>query len=227
MTIYYQDDYVTLYHGDCLELADKWTTADVLVTDPPYGIGWGRGYMKNAKNPTPNKGILGDRNTSARDSALTIWGTEKPGLVFGSIDAPFPENWKRMLVFAKPLHSGLVGVRIPWFRNWEPIFTIGKWPYQSPTRSAVIHTRWKAAAGFSGYATVSGHPHAKPLDVMEELISATPPDVVADPFAGSGSTLVAARNLGRKAIGVELEEKYCEIIANRLSQGAFNFEAIT
>ncbi len=131
-----------------------------------------------------------------------------------------------MLVFGKPPHAGLIGSRAPWFRNWEPIFVLGKWPDQTPTRSAVIQTGRKAASGYSGYATIAGHPHAKPSDVMEELIEACPPGVIADPFAGSGTTLRAAKDLGRRAIGVELDEAYCETAARRLSQCVLDLEGI-
>ena len=225
MSIYYQDDHVTLYHGDCLEIAD-WLEADVLVTDPPYGIGWKRGASKGAKNSWVNEGIQNDSNTSARDEALTAWGPARPALVFGAVRAEYPQGWREMLVFRKPSQtaSGMFGAFLPWRRDWEPIFVLGKnWPKAPSMRTAIIETNWASAGGYSGYATQAGHSHAKPLDVMEKLIDACPPGVIADPFAGSGSTLVAARNLGRRAIGVELEEKYCEIIANRLSQQAFDF----
>ena len=221
-TPYYADESVTLYHGDCLEVTE-WLAADVLVTDPPYGIGWQPSRNFGTGRSFAPEGIVGDATTEARDSALEAWGATRPALVFGNRRFPMLDA-KAWLIFEKPTTaSGLMGNRSPWLRNWEPIFVCGDWPRQVPWRSAVVTTRWKAAAGYSGYVTTAGHSHAKPLDVMEALIDACPPGTVADPFAGSGSTLVAAKRLGRKAIGCEIEERYCEMAAKRLRQGVLDF----
>jgi len=220
---YYADESVTLWHGDCLEHPEWWTGADVLVTDPPYGIGWSKGKWNKSYNREGHAGIANDADTLTRDAALALWG-DRPALVFGSLAATYPLGWKRMLVFEKPtVACGLFGQRVPWLNNWEPVFVLGEWPDQTPSLNAVVATRQKAASGYSGYVTKAGHPHAKPLDVMETLMEACPPGVIADPFAGSGSTLVAAKALGRKAIGVEIDERYCEIAARRLSQGVLDF----
>lgn len=219
MTPYYADDLVTLWLGDCREMT-AWLEADVLCTDPPYGIGWSRGERAATHNPAGHDGIKGDSDTGLRDAALAVWGAGRPALVFGSLRAPYPDGWKRMLVFHKPtVGAGLYGNRMPWFTNWEPIFALGPWPDQVPTCDAVITTRALSGSGYSGYATRYQHPHAKPVDVMETLLAACPDGVIADPFAGSGSTLVAARNLGRRAVGVEIDERYAEKAARRLSQG--------
>jgi len=218
VTPYYADDLVTLFLGDCREVTE-WLAADVLVTDPPYGIGWSKGDWAAAKGRQKHDGIANDGDTSVRDGALTAWGAERPALVFGSLRAAYPAGWKRMLVFHKPiLNTGLFGNRLPWLANWEPVFVLGEWPDQTPALDAVVSTGAPTAGGYSGYATRYQHPHAKPVDVMETLIAACPLGMIADPFAGSGSTLVAARNLGRRAIGVEIGEEYVEKAARRLSQ---------
>lgn len=223
MKPYYEDEWVTLYHGDCLQITD-WLAADVLVTDPPYGISWARhGGGSTAGFRDKSAGIHGDSDTVVRDSAMALWGAG-PALVFGSPKAADPAGVRWRLIFEKPtVGCGLLGVRGPWLANWELIFACGEWPDQTPTRSAVYRTRALAAAGYSGYATRAGHPHAKPLDVLEDLLTTCPPGIIADPFAGSGSTLVAAKALGRHAIGVELEERYCEIAARRLAQDVLDF----
>lgn len=222
---YYKDDLVTLYHGDCREVTE-WLAADVLVTDPPYGIAWDRPTTRGAKNSWYNEGIKGDADTSARDLTLDAWGSERPAIVFGSVRAAYPDGWRMMLVFQKPsmTASGMFGAFLPWRKDWEPIFVLGKrWPKQPSMRSSIVATSQLSAGGYNGYATQTGHPHTKPLDVMMQLIDACPPGAVSDPFAGSGSTLLAARNLGRRAIGIELDERYCEVAARRLSQQVFDF----
>ena len=220
-TPYYSDDYVTLYHGDCREI-DAWLSADVLVTDPPYGIDWNQpAYLAagrtRGQRTKRHDGILNDGDAAARDTALLMWG-DRPGLVFGSSERPTPVGTRRTLVWRKPADSGLFGSTI-WRKDWDPIFMVGKWPQVPASTSSIIPTD---CGSHREYAQ-GVHPHAKPVDTLQRLIDKCPSGVIADPFAGSGSTLVAAKRLGRKAIGVELDEQYCEIAAKRLAQGVLDF----
>ena len=201
MSIYYQDELVTLYHGDCREQT-AWLDADVLVTDPPY----------------PNaSGHFDDAVAVARE-VLPRWTGE--AVVFWT-EVEFP-----------PLALPRVAVHI-WHRTnvngkpYEPAFHYA--PDEVKRRSIVVrHAAINPGATGSDQVGskvwASGHPTQKPVGVMERLIAATKtPGVIADPFAGSGSTLVAARNMGRKVVGVEYEERYCEVIAKRLDQYALDF----
>jgi site-specific DNA-methyltransferase (adenine-specific) len=146
-----------------------------------------------------------------------MWG-DRPGVLFGSFYAPQPAAVRQVLVFRKAVDAGVVGSTTGWRRDVEPVFVTGPWPHRKIERSSLIVTGARQQGTSSGVSGRYGHPHAKPVDVMEALIGACPPGVIADPFAGSGSTLVAARNLGRPAIGVELEERWCEKAALRLDQ---------
>lgn len=221
MTPYYQDDLVTLYHGDSINDSHSWLSADVLVTDPPYGGGFrSRHGWRDGENEKIR--VIGDESTLTRDTALELWGN-RPALVFGFWRRPIPENTRQVIVWDKRGGNGFSGdYTMPWADTTEQIYVLGQgWTgkrvpaiYSIPSLHSASPERY-------------GHPTPKPVSLMEELIQKAPPGVIADPFAGTGSTLAAAKNLGHRAIGVELEEKYCEIIANRLSQGAFDFEAIT
>jgi DNA modification methylase len=208
---YYRDDNVTLYHGDCLEIT-AWLEGDVLVTDPPYGTQFSvlnprGGYGRRGVGGLPPEGfvIANDETTDTRDEVLRRWGT-KPALVFGSPRMPEPPGtWADRLVWDKK-RPGMNGG--PWRYRHESIYVTAGFVRRDNETVSVL-TAWPDQ---------TDHIHAKPLGLMTSLVGCAPPGVVADPFAGSGSTLVAARNLGRKAIGVELEERYCEIIAKRLDQ---------
>ena len=224
MSLYYKDDFVELYHGDCLTEHREWLDADVLVTDPPYGRNWSSSGMKGGRRPggalrksAPREGIQGDKDTQTRDKALKMWGG-RVGVCFGDLMLKPPKETRQVLVYVKPGDAGIRGTTAGFRRDVEAVYLVGPWSSGISGRSSVLTTGARQVGGPIGVGTVAGHPHAKPLDLLEVLVSLSP-GVVADPFAGSASTLVAAKRLGRKAIGVELEERYCEIAANRLSQG--------
>ena len=210
---YYSDDHVTIYHGDCLELAELWTHADVMVTDPPYGThdgaGHRGGYGRRQNHDTGTGAgftIANDGTTETRDAALALWGS-RPAVVFGSPrQADPPIDVAERLVWDKR-RLGMNGG--PWRYRHESIYVTAGFERVSDASSSIIEV-------FPG--DQSGHTHAKPVELMTALVGAAPPGLIVDPFMGSGSTLRAAKDLGRKVIGVELEEKYCEIAANRCAQ---------
>lgn len=222
MSLYYKDDYVTLYHGDCLT-ETAWLEADALVTDPPYGIAWKgtSNYDGEGSSSKWKDGIANDENIEIRDSALQAWG-DRPAIVFGSWKKPRPVNTQHLLIWWKrgqapgPLTA-------PFMVQHEEIYVLGTgFKKTSPPMRSVIETKEARSIEVAKI----GHPTPKPVGLMELLIDRCPEGTIADPFAGSGSTLLAARNLGRKAVGVELEEKYCEIIASRLANQTFDFSLL-
>jgi site-specific DNA-methyltransferase (adenine-specific) len=212
MSIYYADESVTLFHGDCREVT-AWLDADVLVTDPPYGID----YHSNQRRQTLARSIAGDKDARARDDVLFYWG-DRPALVFGTWRIPRPAATRALLVWDTKGALGMGAMDLPWKPAHQEIYVLGK-GFKGRRDSDVLTVAPVQSLGYNGRE----HPHEKPVTLMKQLIAKCPPGTVADPFAGSGSTLVAAKQLGRKAIGVELEERYCEVVAKRLAQGVLDF----
>ena len=224
MSVYYRDDKVTLYLGDCREIT-AWLEADVLVTDPPYGRAWRQGALKRSGSDA-HQGIANDGTTETRDAALSLWG-KRTAVVFGDLTLAPPGGTVLTLVYGKPPNAGTRGAMGGFRRDLEAVYLMGKWPTGLGGRSSLIATMSPTQGNPSSPQGRYEHPHVKPTDVMEQLIDACPPGTIADPFAGSGSTLVAARNLGRTAIGVELEERYCEVIAKRLAQDCLDLGSVS
>ncbi|OFK27207.1 DNA methyltransferase [Corynebacterium sp. HMSC062E11] len=212
MNPYYQDDYVTLYHADCLQHLDMLDQADVMVTDPPYGVDY-TGFGGRRGEPKRNSGrisINGDSSLLVRDTVLQAWS--KPAIVFGSWRQPRPLNTRHRLIWSKGTDPGMGDLTLPWGNSDEEIYVIGKGFIGVRGPNILIYPKPPSS-------NRPDHPTPKPVPLMEKLIIACPEHwVIVDPFAGSGSTLRAAKNLGRKAIGFEIEEKYCEITAQRCAQ---------
>jgi site-specific DNA-methyltransferase (adenine-specific) len=202
---YYDHAGITIYHADCRDILPYLPKVDLVLTDPPYGLqGIAGSYGRHGDS------IANDLDCTVRD--WLIRNFTGPMLVFSSPRlAEPPGKWKYRLVWDKA-EGGLNGG--PWRYNHEPIFIRGD-GWQRIDNESFSILRYRTG---NGCVDRSDHPHKKPTNLILALMRHAPDGAILDPFMGSGTTLVAAKNLGRRAIGIEIEKKYCEIAVQRLAQ---------
>ena len=215
MKPYYDHNGITIYHGDCLEIVPTLGRFDLLLTDPPYGIG---AY----KSGTMGGGVL------ARQSryVATTWDDAAPprktlDMLIGMADKAI--LWGGNYFDRNPSARGwLVWDKLTGSNNFADCELA--WTNLNCTVRK-FKLRWQGMLrGGEARGIPRQHPTQKPIELMMWCIGlAGDIQTIIDPFAGSGTTGRAAKNLGRKAVLIELEEKYCEIAARRLAQEMLPF----
>lgn len=149
---YYEDGLVALYHGDSTEITN-WLDADVLVTDPPYGRSWRQGRLKDKRGgykaeSASRAGIVGDGSTAVRDTILTMWGPDKPAILFGDLMLAPPTGTRLVAVYAKPANSGMRGAIGGLRRDLEAIYLCGKaWEARLGGDSSLFSTQESSMGG--------------------------------------------------------------------------------
>ena len=218
MRPYYEHAGITIYHGDCREFLPH-VEADSCITDPPYGETTHAG----ARTGDGNIALVDFAPISADDLRCTLSMLRVRRWVVATVE------WRHCLPLDSSPPAGLRFVRFGvWIKpNGAPQFT-GDRPGTGWEAVAMLHRdgvpmRWNGGGHHAVWITpkTNGeHPTQKPIDLVGEFMRlfSDPGETVLDPFMGSGTTLVAAKNLGRRAIGIEIEERYCEIAAKRLAQ---------
>lgn len=205
MKPYYNYGGITIYHGDCREIIPTLEKVDLVLTDPPYGIDYQSNfrYLKHEK-------IRDDIELPIERIILAIEHSTRASYVF--------TRWDVLSRFPIP-KSVLVWVKNNWSmgdldhehgRQWEACLFY-------PKKDHLFIKRIPDVV----YCDRTGnnlHPTEKPTGLFSKLIQANFCESIIDPFMGSGSSLRAAKDLGKRAIGIELEEKYCEIAAKRMAQ---------
>ena len=205
MTPYYQDSSVTIYHGDCRDLLHNLDPVDSVITDPPYGVN--TKYSLWIDTWDIWKDLMTwfiPKAVSLAKDVVVVPTSKFEGELF--ILRNFDPNW-RVCWF-----KGASDTRCP--IGWKDFELAFVWQKKQWARA---HDHFYAGA--SG-ARVGDHPCPKPLDWALWFVShfSSEDYTILDPFMGSGTTLRAAKDLGRKAIGIEIEERYCEIAAKRMAQ---------
>ena len=226
MKPYYERAGITIYHGDCREvLPGLMQSPLVLVTDPPYGMNLGKhGGSKDTRSRELRRGAYSaydDTPENYRSVVVPAVVTALAVCVRGAVFGLAPSVW------AMPPPDALGGVfipaangRSPWgFQSLAPVLFYGVAPDLNLGAKATM----RRAAGKSD--PECGHPCPKPQEWINWLVglASKDGDTILDPFMGSGTTLRAAKDLGRQAIGIEIEERYCEIAAKRLAQEVLPF----
>ena len=198
---YYESEGITIYHGDCREILPQLDKVDLVLTDPPYGIadifnGGRSGNWGNARS-LHNEFKSWDISPPTKSELQLVSSKGEVVIIWGGnyMELPPSRCW---LVWNKP----------------ERGFSLAEAELAWTNKDAVVRV-----IDCHRYDSNKEHPTQKPLEVMTWCINqAGNPQTILDPFMGSGTTLVAAKNLNRKAIGIEIEEKYCEIAVKRLAQ---------
>lgn len=225
MTPYYVDEAVTLYLGDCREVLPTLEPVDHVMTDPPY-------------SDTTHEGA---RTGDATDNGILVdFASVDADAVRGVLEACRAKrwavltcDWQHVLPLKVKPPTGWRFVRHGvWVKpNGTPQFT-GDRPAQGWEAVAILHAgtgkmRWNGGglpATWTHLKVAGYHPTGKPesllMEWMQQFTDAS--ETILDPFGGSGTTAVAAKRLGRRCILIEREEKYCEVAAKRLSQGALD-----
>lgn len=210
---YYEEAGIQIFHGDCREILPTLGPVDLVLTDPPYGI-------------SHRRGICGDRGKGWTLGASRIHGDESPFdptpfianecILWGAnyYSDKLPAAVGRWLIWDKQCHGGsgdFSEAEIAWHNRGSAV--------------KFFRHMWLGVQRASEVGESRLHPTQKPMALMRWCIQQAKASggTILDPFMGSGTTLRAAKDLGRKAIGIEIEEKYCEIAAKRLSQGVLAF----
>jgi site-specific DNA-methyltransferase (adenine-specific) len=226
---YYEDGAVVIYHADCRDVLPELAPIPLILTDPPYGVGvqYGDGYDDSPKTYWPwFHGALAAMRTSARTVIFTHRVKALAEL----------HDWDWVGVWSKPYAGGARIGNSPVLPNWEPIFmygihALGVHGQHSSDVFDVSPQKTGEPAGDIGRAKWTkanhdGHPCPKPHELYSRLVQAftSVGDSVVDPFMGSGTTLRAAKDLGRRAIGIDIEERFCESAARRCAQEVLALE---
>jgi len=211
---YYQDSEVYIIHGDCRDLLPliPEKSIDLVLTDPPYGID----FQSARRTEWQRKDkIIGDNK-------FPLWlfdfKPRRATFVWCRWDIlpqlPMPKSF---IVWDKLRHS-MGDLKHEYGRQWEAIAFYPEAEHEFTNRPIdVIRVPCVAACNLV-------HPNEKPVGVIAKLLSANVGNLILDPFLGSGTTAYCAKKLGRKCIGVEIEERYCEIAATRCSQSVMKLE---
>jgi DNA modification methylase len=204
LTPYYDDGQCVIFHGDCTEIMPTLGHFDVAFADPPYncGVDYGSGY-DDRQDPNVYAIWCSIWFRLLQQHADRIVVT--PG--HGNLAQWAARHPAGIGVWFKPGNPS--GAGIFQFCEWEPVFVWGKGPIGGSDVYRATVTKQR---------DTGNHPCPKPPLLLRRLLVALKGETVLDPFMGSGTTLRAAKDLGRKAIGIEIEERYCEIAARRLGQ---------
>ena len=211
MNPYYEHGGITIYHGNCREILPTLEPVDLVLTDPPYGIGESAGRNKTRSKMAVSK----DYGNASWDDAPPDKETINLAIAAGRSAIVFGGNY-----FALPASP----CWLVWDKdNGATDFADCELAWTN-LEIAVRRIRWRWQGMLQEHGgkhkELRQHPTQKPLAVMKWCIERVPgnPQSIIDPFMGSGTTLRAAKDLHRKAIGIEIDERYCEIAANRLRQ---------